>query len=198
MRTHPSFPRVLSCFPAAAALLILGSGCGPKVPTEAVQQRYRWVMMADRDVMTYACPEAQRTPLEAEDPLGAATTFVHRGKQLENWATDEMLEVASETPESMAPALDSLKASIGQMARAFIPAISMAQHHDRECNGEFALNCTRLIRARDVIGNIDGFTMRPALEGYLRHRAALAEAFADEGAPLDKVGACREGPPPTR
>ena len=176
------------------AFVILGSGCGPKLPSEEVVQRYRWVMMADKEVMAYACPELQRKPLEAEDPLRAATSFVHGGKQLEGWAKDE-IDVVNKTPPSLAPSLDSLKISIGLMARSFVPAISTARLHEGECYGQFRLNCNMLIRGRDVITSIDGFMLRTALNDYLRHRSALERTFAKEGAPLGALATCAESPP---
>lgn len=179
----------------AMALVILGSGCGPGEPSEEVVQRYRWVMMADKEVMAYACPELQRKPLEAEDPLQAATFFVHGGKQLEGWAKDE-LEDVNETPASLAPSLDSLQIAIGLMARSFNGAISTARLHEGECYGQFKLNCNMLIRGRHVITSIDGRMMSTALNDYLRHRSALEKTFAKEGAPLGPLATCAEPPPP--
>jgi hypothetical protein len=186
--------QVCSLLTTTMAFVIPGSGCGPKEPSEEVLQRYRWVMMADKEVMAYACPELQRKPLEAEDPLRAATTFVHGGKQLEGWAEDE-IDVVNKTPASLARSLDSLQISIGLMARSFVPAISTARLHEGECYGQFALNCNKLIRGREVIMNIDGFMMRTALKDYLRHRSALERTFEKEGAPLGALATCAESPP---
>ena len=142
--------RALFLLTSTLAFIVLGSGCGPREPSGPVVQRQEWVTRADRDVMAYACPELQREPLEAEDPLQAATDFVYRGRDLMGWAT-EPIDAVNPTPRSLAPSLDSLQASIGLMVRSFSPAIATAESHHRECNGQFALNCDRRIRARDVI-----------------------------------------------
>jgi hypothetical protein len=141
--------------------------------------------------MTYACPEAKRLPLEAEDPLRAAALFVQRGKQLEAWATDPILP-ATQTGGKLAAPLDSLRAAIGMIARSFHPAVATAASHERECSGPSALPCTRAVRARDVVSRIDAAMMREALDDYFRYRSTLAEAFAREGAPLRKLTMCRE------
>jgi len=181
---------------AVAAVLCCGffwTGCIQRPSQEELTIVRNWTARLDHDVMAYACPEARQAALQAEDPLDSATQLVHRGKQLELWATDPVTPLALTAPQVVAP-LDSARAAVAIIASSFEPAVRTAANHRGECYGEFALNCTKLIRARDVFSRIDSTMLSRGLSDYLRVRSGLAELLAEADMPLAVLRSCSGSP----
>jgi len=155
-------------------------------------KRQQLVAEADRRVMEYVCPEAQRLQLEAEDPLMSAAEFVERGKQLESWA-EELSYPATPPPASFAGPLDSLRGAIRIIANSFTPAVERAAFVVRGCYREYAVDCDKLLYGRSILSRIDAAALRRGRDHYFRQRAALAELFAKADAPLTTLTTCREG-----
>lgn len=153
----------------------------------------RWVTRLDREVVKYACPEARQLVLEAEDPLMATAAFVRGGKQLEERVTNSV-DPFTEMPASVWAGIDSLRAAVGTIAKAFDRAAGVATDAERECYGEFALNCSKHPQARNILYHVDVKALESGLGAYLRHREELAEIFKKEGAPLQAPPTCTSRP----
>lgn len=178
---------------AATHLLLSVLACwGCAEPYEAVLKRQQLVADADQKFMEYVCPEARQLQPEAKDPLRAAIDFVQHARELEGWA-DELSYPPTPPPARFAGPLDSLRAAIAVIASSFTPAVARAAVLERECYGEFSVQCSKSVRAGDIFSQIDGVALRRGRDAYFRHRAALAELFAKADAPLGALKTCGEG-----
>ena len=175
-----------------ALVLAVAAYSGCREPYEELFKRQDLVGRADRAVMAFVCPESQRVPLEAEDPLRATIDFVERGTQLENWAA-ELTYPATPPPRSFVAPLDSFRIAISVMAKSFAPAFERAGPIQRGCYRMDEEPCSnKLAYARIILSRINGITLNYARDSYFRHRAKLAELFAKADAPLEGLKTCAE------